>query len=147
MSILNESNILLNQTIESKEEAIKVAGKLLVQGGYVDEEYVPSMLEREKTVSTYMGNFIAIPHGTDESKSAIKKSGISIVQIPNGVDFSNNDEEEKLVTVVFGIAGVGDEHLDILSQIAVYCSEIDNVVKLADSNSKSEIGQLLGGID
>lgn len=146
MSILNESNILLNQTIESKEEAIKAAGKLLVQGGYVDEEYVPSMLEREKTVSTYMGNFIAIPHGTDESKSAIKKSGISIVQIPNGVDFSN-DEEEKLVTVVFGIAGVGDEHLDILSQIAVYCSEIDNVVKLADANSKSEIVQLLGGID
>ncbi|WP_188204450.1 PTS sugar transporter subunit IIA [Desemzia incerta] len=146
MSILNESNILLNQDITSKEEAIKAAGKLLVQGGYVDEEYVPSMLEREKTVSTYMGNFIAIPHGTDESKTAIKKSGISIVQIPNGVDFSN-DEEEKLVTVVFGIAGVGDEHLDILSQIAVYCSEIDNVVKLADANSESEIVQLLGGID
>ncbi|MGE7367197.1 PTS sugar transporter subunit IIA [Desemzia incerta] len=146
MSILNESNILLNQDITSKEEAIKAAGKLLVQGGYVDEEYVPSMLEREKTVSTYMGNFIAIPHGTDESKTAIKKSGISIVQIPNGVDFSN-DEEEKLVTVVFGIAGVGDEHLDILSQIAVYCSEIDNVVKLADANSESEIVQLLGGIE
>lgn len=146
MSILNESNILLNQDITSKEEAIKAAGKLLVQGGYVDEEYVPSMLEREKTVSTYMGNFIAIPHGTDESKTAIKKSGISMVQIPNGVDFSN-DEEEKLVTVVFGIAGVGDEHLDILSQIAVYCSEIDNVVKLADANSESEIVQLLGGID
>lgn len=146
MSILNESNILLNQDITSKEEAIKAAGKLLVQGGYVDEEYVPSMLEREKTVSTYMGNFIAIPHGTDESKTAIKKSGISMVQIPNGVDFSN-DEEEKLVTVVFGIAGVGDEHLDILSQIAVYCSEIDNVVKLADANSESEIVQLLGGIE
>lgn len=146
MSILNESNILLNQTIESKEEAIRAAGRLLVEGGYVDEEYIPSMLEREKTVSTYMGNFIAIPHGTDESKTAIKKSGISIVQIPNGVDFSN-DEEEKLVTVVFGIAGVGDEHLDILSQIAVYCSEIDNVVKLADANSESEIVQLLGGID
>lgn len=146
MSILNESNILLNQTIVSKEEAIKAAGTLLVEGGYVDEEYIPSMLEREQTVSTYMGNFIAIPHGTDDSKTAIKKSGISIVQIPNGVDFSN-DEEEKLVTVVFGIAGVGDEHLDILSQIAVYCSEIDNVVKLADANSESEIVQLLGGID
>lgn len=146
MSILNESNILLNQDIKSKEEAIKAAGRLLVEGGYVDEEYVPSMLEREKTVSTYMGNFIAIPHGTDESKTAIKKSGISIVQIPNGVDFSN-DEEEKLVTVVFGIAGVGDEHLDILSQIAIYCSEIDNVVKLADANSESEIVQLLGGIE
>lgn len=146
MSILNETNILLNQTVENKDEAIRAAGKLLVQGGYVEESYIESMLEREQTVSTYMGNFIAIPHGTDQSKEAIKKSGISVVQIPNGVNFGKTDEE-KLVTIVFGIAGVGDEHLDILSQIAVYCSEIENVVKLADANSENEIVQLLGGID
>lgn len=146
MSILNESNILLNQPIENKKDAIVAAGKLLVQGGYVEESYIESMLEREQTVSTYMGNFIAIPHGTDDSKTAIKKSGISVVQIPNGVNFGDSSDE-KLVTIVFGIAGVGDEHLDILSQIAVYCSEIENVVKLADANTESEIVQLLGGID
>lgn len=146
MSILNETNILLNQTVENKDEAIRAAGKLLVQGGYVEESYINSMLEREQTVSTYMGNFIAIPHGTDASKGTIKKSGISVVQIPNGVNFGKPDEE-KLVTVVFGIAGIGDEHLDILSQIAVYCSEIENVVKLADAKSENEVVQLLGGID
>lgn len=146
MSILQESNILLNQNIATKEEAIKAAGNLLVQGGYVEENYIPSMLEREAKVSTYMGNFIAIPHGTDESKPYIKKSGISVVQIPNGVNFGEADED-KLVTVVFGIAGVGDEHLDILSQIAVYCSEIENVVKLADADSEAEIVELLKAVD
>lgn len=146
MSILQESNILLKQTVTTKEEAIKAAGNLLVQGGYVDENYIPSMLEREAKVSTYMGNFIAIPHGTDESKPFIKKSGISVVQIPDGVNFGN-EGEDKLVTIVFGIAGVGNEHLDILSQIAIYCSEIENVVKLADADSASEMVELLKAVD
>ncbi len=104
------------------------------------------MLERESKVSTYMGNFIAIPHGTEEAKTAINTSGISVVQVPNGINFGT-DDKEKLVTVVIGIAGAGDEHLEILSQIAVYCSEIENVTKLADAKSEEEILTLLGGIE
>lgn len=146
MAILEAENIRLNQEVETKEEAIKLAGQLLVEGGYVDEDYISSMLEREDKVSTYMGNFVAIPHGTDESKDEIKKTGISLVQIPEGVNFGEEGEED-LVTVVFGIAGVGDEHLDVLSNIAVYCSEIENVVKLADADSAEEVMELLGGMD
>ena len=94
-----------------------------------------------------MGNFIAIPHGTDEGKKHIKKTGISVVQIPMGVDFSNPDDDtEQLVTVVFGIAGLNNEHLNILSQIAIFCSDVSNVAKLADAQSSQEIIDLLKNV-
>lgn len=138
MDILKAENIKLNQSFATKEEAIKAAGKVLVEAGYVDEEYIDEMIKREENVTTYMGNFIAIPHGTENSKDLIKASGISVVQIPGGINFGTADDE-KIVTVVFGIAGIGEEHLEILSQIAVYCSDVENVVKLADAQSEQEI--------
>lgn len=148
MDILQQENIKLDQKITTRDEAIRAAGQLLVDGGYVEENYIDAMLEREQTVSTYMGNFIAIPHGTDESKPYINASGISVVQIPDGVNFATEeDEEEKLTTVVFGIAGVGDEHLEILQQIAVYASDIENVVELANANSEQTIIDLLEGAE
>lgn len=141
---LQKEMILLNQTDQTPEEVIRKSGQLLVDTGCVEEAYVDAMVEREKMVSTYMGNFIAIPHGTDEAKGYVKKSGISIVQVPQGVDFATaDDEEEKLATVIFGIAGVENEHLDILQKIAVFCSDVQNVVRLADANSEEEVKSLL----
>lgn len=141
---LQKEMILLNQTDKTPEEVIKKSGQLLVDAGCVDAEYVDAMIERDKMVSTYMGNFIAIPHGTDEAKKYVKKSGISIVQVPEGVDFAAADEEEeKLATIIFGIAGVNNEHLDILQKIALFCSDVQNVVKLADANSEDEVIALL----
>ena len=75
---LKKQDIRLGQEINNKEEAIRKAGEILVENGYVDADYIPAMLEREEIVSTYMGNFIAIPHGTDEAKKSIKSTGISI---------------------------------------------------------------------
>lgn len=148
MQALDKEMILLNQQVATKEEAIRLAGQLLVDGDYVEPEYIESMQKRNKDVSVYMGNFIAIPHGTDEGKQFIKKTGISIVQVPMGVDFSTeNDGDEKIVTVVFGIAGLNGEHLDILSKIAVFCSDINNVVKLADAQSEEEIVELLKDVE
>lgn len=103
MDILTIENIKLNQHFTTKESAIRAAGEVLVLAGYVEADYVAAMVQRENDVTTYMGNFIAIPHGTDEAKKYIKKSGISIIQVPNGVDFGT-PEEEKMVTVLFGIA-------------------------------------------
>lgn len=144
MEALSKEMILLNQQVSTKEEAIRLAGQLLVDGGCVDPEYIESMQERNKDVSVCMGNFIAIPHGTDDGKKYIKKTGISIVQTPMGVDFSSDsDSNEKIVTVIFGIAGLNGEHLDILSKIAIFCSDINNVVKLADAQSEEEIIELL----
>ncbi|MFC6463936.1 PTS sugar transporter subunit IIA [Marinilactibacillus sp. GCM10026970] len=146
MTILREENVVLNQTFSNKEEAIRKAGQLLVDGGYVQPEYIESMLEREETVSTFMGNFIAIPHGKEDAKQLIDKTGISVVQVPNGINFGE-EGEDKLAMILIGIAGAGDDHLEVLSQIAIYCSEIENVTKLADAKSEKEIVQLLGGIE
>ena len=96
-----------------KETAIRTAGQLLVDLGCVNEDYIDGMLEREQLVSTYMGMGIAIPHGTSRGKDEVKKSCIVVLQYPDGVDFG----EEKAY-LVFGIAGVGDSHLELLAKIA-----------------------------
>ncbi|WP_439425233.1 PTS sugar transporter subunit IIA [Oenococcus alcoholitolerans] len=143
MMNLDKNMILVNQQAANQEEAIKLAGKLLVDGGIAQPEYVNSMIERNTDVSTYMGNFIAIPHGTEDGKKFIKKTGISVVQFPDGVNFSDQNGEEQLVTVVFGIAGINGEHLNLLSQIALFCSDVENVVRLADAQKPEDIINLL----
>lgn len=141
---LQKNMIKLNQDVPTRDQAIRMAGQLLVDGACVEPEYIESMIDRNNDVSTYMGNFIAIPHGTDEGKKHIKKTGISVVQIPMGVDFSNPDDDtEQLVTVVFGIAGLNNEHLNLLSQIAIFCSDVSNVAKLADAQTEQEVIDLL----
>ncbi|WEV71190.1 PTS sugar transporter subunit IIA [Lactobacillus sp. ESL0785] len=144
---LKTNMIKLDQEVPTRDQAIRIAGQLLVDGGCVEPDYIDSMIARNNDVSTYMGNFIAIPHGTDSGKKYIKETGISVVQIPMGVDFSDPDEDqEQLVTVVFGIAGKGNEHLNILSQIALFCSDVSNVAKIADAKYPDEIISLLQGV-
>ena len=96
------------------------------------------MQEREKTVSVYVGNNVAIPHGTGDSDELIIKSGISIVQVPKGVKFGN-----ETAYVLIGIAGKGNSHLDILSKIAEFCSEPYNVEKIKLASSEKEILDML----
>lgn len=135
MAILAKENILLNASIGSKEEAIRLTGSILVDKGYVDTDYIEKMLEREELTSTYMGNFVAIPHGTEDSKAFVKESGISFIQVPQGVDFGNGN----IVKLLIGIAGKDNEHLDILSSIAIVCSEEENIEKLVSAKSADEI--------
>ncbi|MFP3719098.1 PTS sugar transporter subunit IIA [Niallia circulans] len=143
MSILKKENIILNSSLASKEEAIKKAGQILVEQGYVSEDYVPAMLQREEISSTYMGNFLAIPHGTDEAKTAVLNSGLSVIQAPNGVDFGDGN----IVKLIIGIAGKDGEHLELLSQIAIVCSELENVEKLVAAKSEEEIIQILSEVE
>jgi mannitol-specific phosphotransferase enzyme IIA component len=145
---LKKQDILLGQEIGSKEEAIRKAGEVLVENGYVDADYIPAMLEREEIVSTYMGNFIAIPHGTDDAKKSIKNTGISIIQVPGGVSFAKpEDTEDKMVFVVFGIAGKDGEHLELLSKIAIFCSEQENVIELVNASTEEEVIELLSEVE
>lgn len=134
-SILANENILLNTAVGTKEEAIRLTGSILVEKGYVDASYIEKMLEREALTSTYMGNFVAIPHGTEDSKSFVKESGISFVQVPQGVDFGGGN----IVKLLIGIAGKDNEHLDILSNIAIVCSEEENIEKLVAAKTAEEI--------
>ncbi|MBQ3371153.1 MAG: PTS mannitol transporter subunit IICBA [Mogibacterium sp.] len=111
--VIIKESILLNQPSVTKEEAIRKAGELLVARGAVEPAYVDAMQERERMVSTYMGMGIAIPHGTAQAKGTVKKTAISMVQYPEGVDFGAEKAQ-----LVFGIAGIGEEHLDLLAKIA-----------------------------
>lgn len=122
--VLLKSNIKLNLPSVDKYEAIKMAGKLLVENGYVDEKYIEAMIERENDLTTYMGNGVAIPHGVGKAREYIKKSGIVVLQFPEGVQFG--DEKAYLV---IGIAGIGDEHIDILSNIATAIGEEDDKIR------------------
>ncbi|WP_210367116.1 PTS sugar transporter subunit IIA [Bacillus sp. REN3] len=142
-SILNKENILLNKSVSTKEEAIKLTGSVLVERGYVEPNYIEKMLEREQLTSTYMGNFVAIPHGTEDSKQFVKESGISFVQVPDGIDFGGGN----IVKLLIGIAGKNDEHLSILSNIAIVCSEEENIEKLIAAKSAEEILAIFEGVN
>lgn len=137
--ILNENNILLGVESESKDEAIERAGNLLVKNGYVEKEYLEGMKERESDVTSYIGNGIAIPHGMPEYKKYIAKSGIVVIQYPNGVDFGDGNT----AYIVIGIAGKNDEHISILSSIAIVCQYEENVDKLKCAGTKDEIISIL----
>jgi len=137
--ILNEENILMNLASEGKFEAIERAGKLLTDNGYVEPDYIEGMRERESEVTTYIGNGIAIPHGTSQYVKHIKKSGIVVLQYPGGVDFG----EGNIAYILFGIAGKNDEHLDILSAIAIACQDENNVSILRHAAGKEEILSIL----
>ncbi|MCP1187744.1 PTS mannitol transporter subunit IICBA [Priestia flexa] len=139
-SLLREENIFLNQEFNNKEEAIRFAGEVLVKGGYVEESYIEAMIERDNMTSTYMGNDVAIPHGTEEAKKNVLKSGFTVLQVPNGVDFDG----EK-VRLIFGIAGKDGTHLEILSGIAVTCSDMDNIEKMVQAKSAKELKAIIQG--
>lgn len=130
--------IKLNKHFETKEEAIEYCGSLLHDAGCVTAAYIPAMVQRNEELSVYMGNFIAIPHGTDEAKKEVKKTGICIVQVPRGINFGDA-EERKVATVLFGIAGVGDDHLELIQKISLFCADVDNVFKIADAQTVDEI--------
>jgi PTS system mannitol-specific IIA component len=142
--ILNDNNIMLNMASEDKFAAIERAGRLLADNGYVDVEYIEGMRKRENDITTYIGNGIAIPHGTSEYVKNIKKSGIVVLQYPEGVDFGTGN----VAYIMIGIAGRNDEHLEILSEIAIACQDERNVERLRNAATKEEIILILteGGI-
>jgi PTS system mannitol-specific IIA component len=136
--ILEPSNVVADGSATTKEEAIREAGALLVAAGSVREDYIASMLEREASVSTYMGNYLAIPHGTNEAKDSILRSALSLVRYTEPIDW---DGEQ--VKFAVGIAGLNNEHLEILSKIAIVFSDEDEVQKLIDAGSAEDIYAIL----
>ena len=140
--VLTPSHIKVPGTARSKDDAIREAGQLLVDSGAVSHAYVDAMFEREKSVSTYMGNYLAIPHGTNESKESIKRSALSVVRYPEPIDWDGNE-----VLFALGIAGYQGGHMDILSRIALVFSDTDEVDKLVAARSAQEIYDLLNAVN
>ena len=136
--ILEQQNVVAAGAATTRDEAIREAGALLVAAGAVKQEYVDSMFERENSVSTYMGNFLAIPHGTNDAKESIVRSALSLVRYAEPIDWDGQP-----VKFAVGIAGLNNEHLEILSKIAVVFSDEDEVQKLIDAATQDDIFALL----
>jgi PTS system mannitol-specific IIA component len=133
--VLTVDKILLKATARDREEAIEIAGNILVQAGHVEPSYVLAMKERETVISTYVGNGVAIPHGTFEVKEGIHSTGLSVVQFPEGVDWGDGN----VAYLVVGIAAVSDEHMNVLANLARALEDEEEAQKLAASDDPEEI--------
>ncbi|MCT1477975.1 PTS sugar transporter subunit IIA [Microbacterium sp. p3-SID336] len=142
MSVLTPAQVRIHPGGATRDDALQEATDILVSVGAVTPAYVDAMRAREETVSTFMGNGLAIPHGTNEAKDAILASALSVVRYDGGVDWDG-----ERATFVIGIAGVGDEHLEILSRIAILFSEEDDVAKLAAAQTPEELYALLAEVN
>ena len=132
---LTEETISLNASANSKEEATRMAGHLQVRGGYVDESYIDGMLAREKSMSTYIGNGVAIPHGQFDDLTLVHRTGISVLQIRDGVTWEN---EEKAYLII-GIASNSDDHINILANLAEAIEDPETAKLLAKTSEVSVV--------
>ncbi len=137
--VLDVESIVLAGTATTRDGAIGEAGRLLVACGAVEPAYVEAMYEREGSVSTYMGNGLAIPHGTNDAKSAIKHTGISFVRYPEPIDWNGKPAE-----FVVGIAGAGKDHMALLTKIAGVFLNKDEVARLRQASTPEEVREVLG---
>ncbi|WP_285725481.1 PTS mannitol transporter subunit IICBA [Psychromicrobium xiongbiense] len=140
--VLLPSSVVLSGTATDRDSAIEEAGRLLMARGAVDASYVQAMHEREESVSTYMGSFLAIPHGTNDAKEHILHSAISIIRYPGGIDWAG-----KPVKFVVGVAGINNEHLQILASIAKIFTDKAQVAQLEEATSVEEILALFGKVN
>jgi PTS system mannitol-specific IIA component len=140
--VLELAQINLHGTATTPAEAIEEAGALLVASGAVTSDYIAFMHDREATVSTYMGNFLAIPHGTNEGKDTILSSALSFIRYDQPIDWNGNE-----VRFVVGIAGKDGGHMEVLSKIAIVFSEDDDVAALLKAETPEAVLEQLGDIN
>ena len=142
LALLYPENVKVGCKADTKENVIRQVGQMLVDSGYVNPSYVDAMVKREESFSTYMGNELALPHGVEEAKKEIKASGIAVMIFPKGTDWGG-----ETVKVVVGIAGVGEEHLQILSVIAEQALEEGNMERIINGSAQEVYEILKGGND
>ncbi|WP_410049981.1 PTS mannitol transporter subunit IICBA [Shigella sonnei] len=140
---LGAENIFLGRKAATKEEAIRFAGEQLVKGGYVEPEYVQAMLDREKLTPTYLGESIAVPHGTVEAKDRVLKTGVVFCQYPEGVRFG--EEEDDIARLVIGIAARNNEHIQVITSLTNALDDESVIERLAHTTSVDEVLELLAG--
>ncbi|MFN8411736.1 MAG: phosphoenolpyruvate--protein phosphotransferase [Anaerolineales bacterium] len=138
---LSSEQIELGASPKTKQEAIRQVARLLIQNGNIDPGYVDSMFEREKVANTYLANGIAIPHGMPENRELVLKTGIAVLQVPNGVEW--NDGE--IVKLIVGIAAASGEHLGILRKLTGVVSDEEEATRLSETKDKLDIIESLTG--
>ena len=138
--VLIKESIFTEQAFSSKEEATIMAGEILLKNGYIEKEYIDSMLEKLETQSfaTYIGNGVAIPHGMAEGSKHVNHTGISVIRVPEGVLWN-----EEMAYVIVGIAANSNDHMGVLSALADAIEEEDDAKKLWKETSTENIFNLL----
>lgn len=129
LDLIYKENIKVGCQNDTQENVIKQLGQMLVDTGYVKPDYINGMLEREKTFSTFMGCDLALPHGVDSAKKEVISSGVAVMTFKDGILWG-----EDTIKIAVGIAGVGNEHLDILSQISEIMMEEADAEKLVNGD-------------
>lgn len=138
--ILAPASVRLGLPSMTKQEAIRLCGEVLVQAGAATEDYIDGMFAREQQVSTYLGEGVAIPHGTNESRQFITSAALGFLQFPDGIDWDGNQ-----VKLCIPIASATDEHLDILASLAGVLMEPEAAERLRNTTSVPEVLELLNG--
>ncbi|MFN3708661.1 PTS sugar transporter subunit IIA [Microcella sp.] len=140
--VLTPDRIILGGTARTRDEAINEGGRLLVAAGAVDESYVAAMHAREASVSTFMGNHLAIPHGTNEAKDAIHSSAMTLVRYDEPIDWDGNP-----VRVVATIAGKDGGHMAVLQALALAFSDEESVQRVLDAQTPDDVLAVLGDVN
>jgi mannitol PTS system EIIA component len=130
--------ILLECTAADRDDAIRQCGQVLVATGAADPTYVEAMIARERSISTYVGEGVAIPHGTLVGKEAIHRDALAVLRFPDGVDWDGNT-----VTVCIAIAARGDGHVEILSELAQILLDPDQAAVLRATTDPEAVLRLL----
>jgi PTS system mannitol-specific IIA component/phosphocarrier protein FPr len=138
-ALLPPDGIRLGLQASDRFDAVRQSGEVLVEIGAVDPPYVDAMLERERGISTSLGEGFAIPHGTDESRKYIRSTMLSFLQFPEGVEW-----DEDTVTVAIGIAAVGDEHVGVLANLARVLTVPEQAARLRSAERIGDVLTLLG---
>lgn len=136
--LLAEASIDLDASAASRDDAIRQAGAALIAVGAVDASYVDAMIDRENSVSTFMGEGVAIPHGTLGAKDSVRADALSLIRFPDGVDWDGNQ-----VTLAFGIAAKGNGHIALLAQLATVLMDPDKAAALRAATTVEQVYALL----
>ncbi len=140
MSIISKNRISLHVNAVDKADAIRKAGELLVTSGCVTPKYVDGMLAREQSMSTSLGNGVAIPHGVHASREDVLETGISVLRLANSVDWDEGDK----VTLVIGIAAIEDQHVEVLAKLADVIEDEQNLAELLSTTDPDVVIKYLG---
>ena len=137
-TLLAEGSIRLDSHAEDRFDAVRQCGAALLEAGAVDESYIDAMLQREHSVSTFVGEGVAIPHGTLAGKEAVKHDALVVLRFPDGVDWEGNQ-----VSVCVGIAAAGGGHIALLSQLAEILLDPAKAEQLRTATSAEQVYELL----
>jgi len=140
--ILSEDGIRLNQPSTGVEDAVRQTGELLVELGAVEPAYIESMLQRERDIGTYIGEGVAIPHGTNEGREFVRRTTLTFLQFPQGIDWNGNEAK-----IAIGIASTGDEHVGLLASLAQILLVPEQAEQLRAASDKETVLRLLASLD